>query len=309
MAKEAGGKKLSVIRRIGGFLLILLTMAGGLAIGFFYTGGWGIWRQVDDQAEPSTASSVLALSVLLFICGVFFSGLGIALYGLIIATKCFTSDFSKPFWDGFKKKLYAMNIIVPTLFIFGVASFVGMALAPILAASGVSLAVIISLCLIGTYVVLQLISLWFCIWTPLDKLMIENRMVARGIPQDFISRGIRIGISDPSKSSMKKFTMIEDDVGMLWLGNETIVYRGDTGDITIRRNQLLTIERAADAWNVSALFGNVNVLITFQRDDGSQRKVRLHSESGWTMTAKARASDKLEEMLLRWKDGAAGIQA
>jgi hypothetical protein len=304
MAKEAG-KKLSTARRIGGFALIGLCMAGGLAVGYMATGGWGGSQEASEPMER-TASAIASLLAVLFVTGVFFLGAGVALYGLTLATRCFTSDFSRPFWNSFKKKLFVMNIIVVTSASLGVAGFVGMAISPILVGLGVSVTTSVTATLIGTYIVVQLVTIWLIIWTPLDKLTIDKRMAARGIPEDFIGRGIRIGISDPAKSSMKKMTVVEEDVGMMWLGNAVLVYRGDNEDISIRRDQLIAVERAADAGSTSALFGNVNVIVRFVSDERVERRLRLHSEGGWTMGSRARASDSLAEELIRWKDGPSG---
>jgi hypothetical protein len=155
--------------------------------------------------------------------------------------------------------------------------------------------------LLGTLVLIQFLTVWFNIWQPLEKSIIPGRLLARGISQEYLDRGLFIGISDPAKSSFKKMTMVEEDVGMLWFGNEELVYIGDTEDFRIKRDQLIDVERKADAGGVSAYFGNVNVIIRFRLDDGTERLTRLHNEGQWTMSRAAKASNVLADNLTRWK--------
>src|SRR5688572_32692008 len=39
--------------------------------------------------------------------------------------------------------------------------------------------------------------------------------------------GIPIGISDPAKSTMKKFLLVEEDLGLLWFTPTHLIYRGE----------------------------------------------------------------------------------
>jgi hypothetical protein len=109
-----------------------------------------------------------------------------------------------------------------------------------------------------------------------------------------------MGISDPAFTSMAK-TLIEDDVGMLWIEQNELAYVGDNDEFCIRREQCHSIERAADAAATSAYSGNVNVIMTFKEDGAGPRRVRLHPESSMTMTGLARASDRLADQLEQWR--------
>jgi anthranilate/para-aminobenzoate synthase component II len=88
---------------------------------------------------------------------------------------------------------------------------------------------------------------------------------------------------------------------MLWIEPDELVYKGDNDDFHVRREQCMSIERVADAGSISAYFGNVHIILTFEEDGVGPRRVRLHPESSMTMTGIARASDRLAEELERWK--------
>jgi len=303
VAQEAV-KKMSAMRRVGGFLLIGLVMVGGFAAGYVMTFGWRLPEGASEAPEAPSRSGVMALMVVLFVMGVLALGTGVGLYGITLGTRCFTSDFSKPFWVLFARRLRGMNIVVPVLIGMGIAGFVGAALSPIMAAFGLPPTISLMIPLIGSFILVQGVTLYVDIWKPLNKTMVVRRLAARGISEANIERGIRIGISDPDKKKdpKKKTGMVEHDVGMLWLLKDALVYKGDTEDFRVWRQQLVAVERAVDAKSMSAYFGNVHVIIRFTTDEGTERRVRLHSEGGWTMSSKARASDELERKLMEWKE-------
>jgi hypothetical protein len=119
-----------------------------------------------------------------------------------------------------------------------------------------------------------------------------------------MERGILMGISDPAKKSLGKLGVawVEDDIGMLWITPDELIYEGDEDEFRVRREQLVSIERAANPGAVSVYFGNLNIILTFASEGAAPRRVRLHPESSWTMTGTARASDHLANELERWKD-------
>ena len=106
------------------------------------------------------------------------------------------------------------------------------------------------------------------------------------------------GISDPAKSGMKKFSMVEDDLGMLWLEPRTIRYLGDSQAFEIDRSQVIAVERAADKGSIAAYAGAVHMIIHWRDKAGQDKLVRLHLENYWTLGALARMLSswgKLEE--------------
>jgi hypothetical protein len=302
MAKEAG-KKLSLSKRVAGFLLI------GLVMIVSFVGTYLVIRSLTgpDQMSKSTevpeGPRIVEYVALMFLAGFFFLGAGALGYAVTLATRCFTFNFCKPFWNSVKKKLYVMNIVVTLLIGMGAAAFVSMVVTPILIVIGLSWPISSTAPLLGTFVLVQFLTVWINIWHPLEKSIVKRRLAVCGVSDEDIKRGICIGISDPAKSSFKKITMIEEDVGMLWLQEDELVYKGDTESFNISRNQLIEVERATDAGSMAAYCGNVNVIIRFRTNDGAERRTRLHSEGVWTMGSRAKASDSLAERLVCWKHG------
>jgi len=294
-------KKLSAAKRFAGFLLIIFVMIVSFTVSFL------IVRSLAGPSQPKEvvrdAPAIAGLAVLMFIGGIFCFCSGVLLYAVVLLTQCFTFDFQKPFWNAFKKKLYVMHIIVTLLFDLGVAAFVSMIVTPLMILLGLPESVSFFVPVLATLILMQLLFTWISIWQPLEKSTVQKRMAAFGISQDDISRAIPMGISDPAKSSFKKLTMVEEDVGMLWIGNDEILYRGDADSFRFGRQQLIEIERDADAGSMSAYAGNVHIILRFQTPDGAERRVRLHVEGCWTIRQTAKASDSLAEILNRWKKG------
>jgi hypothetical protein len=300
MAPKAD-KKLSPVRRVAMFLLLglvmLVSFTATLLIVRFLTGP----RPVSETDQTPKGFAVIGFAVFIFFVGCFFSIAGAAAYAVTLKTRCFTFDFTRPFWNSYKKKLYLMNIVVTVLIGMAAASFASMVFTPILTLAGLPFGISAIVPFLGAFVLVQFLTVWINIWQPLEKSIIKKRSEAFGISQQDIGRGMYIGVSDPAKSSLRKMTMVEDDVGMLWLVDQGLVYRGDAGSLRIRRDQLIDVERAVDKGSMSAYGGNVHVILRFGTDDGSERRIRLHAEGNWTIGHMAKASDTLAETLVRWK--------
>ncbi|MFH1369842.1 MAG: hypothetical protein ABII09_00920 [Planctomycetota bacterium] len=302
MAKEAG-KKLSTSKRLAGFLLIGLVTIVGFTAPFLVIRLLAGPEQANKAIEGPENPSIVGHAALMLLAGYFFLGAGILVYALTLGTQCFTFNFHKPFWNSVKKKLYVMNITVTLLIGMGTAAFVSMVVTPILTAIGLSWTISFIVPLFGTFVLVQFLTIWVNIWQPLEKSLPKRRLAACRVSDADIERGICIGISDPSKSSFKKLTMVEEDVGMLWLLDNELVYKGDTTCFSIGRKQLIEVERAADAGSMSAYGGNVHIILRFQTSDGGQGRIRLHTEGFWTMSNKAKASDRLAGKFICWQQG------
>jgi len=76
--------------------------------------------------------------------------------------------------------------------------------------------------------------------------------------------------------------------------------RGDADEFRVEPAQLIDVTRKVDAASVSALAGNVPVIIRFTGADGKERKVRLHPENTWTLGRAKSASNALAAALERW---------
>jgi hypothetical protein len=125
-------------------------------------------------------------------------------------------------------------------------------------------------------------------------------MRGRGLPDVQIAMGRIVGTSDPSRNSLKRLGLIEEDMGVMWIADDRLVYWGDAGAWEIPHGKLLAVERKADAGATSSYFGAVQVILRYLDAAGTERAVRIHSEGDWTMTAKARELDRIADRLNAW---------
>jgi len=157
----------------------------------------------------------------------------------------------------------------------------------------------------GTFIVMQfLLMMWLQIWAPLEKRVIAARMAALGITPEQMQGGIPIGISDPTKSSFRKMTLVEEDIGVLWVFPEALMYRGESQKFDIPRERFTGMERKADAGSTSAYAGAVHVIVRFLDANGQERALRLHTEGDPTLRQKAKALDALTARIQSWIDQA-----
>ncbi|MHC4441121.1 MAG: hypothetical protein ACYTF1_15850 [Planctomycetota bacterium] len=298
MSRDIPAKKLSAGKRALGVLFIVMVIVVGGLFGLWITGTF----EYEDPSTVSEEPQDLIFSVVVFVFAFIAFAIGLAGYYLVLCTCCFTNDFSRPFFRSLKAKLYVANIVVSLFIVLGLALFVSVFIRPILLAAGISPLYSFMIPAFGAFFILNFVLMWFQIWAPLEKKVIARRLGALGIPLQYIQTGTYIGVSDPTKSSFKKMTLVEDDCGMLWVTPTTISYRGDTETFDIQRDQLIEVERRADAGDNDSLAGVVNVIMKIRQDDGQQRSIRLHCEGCWTQSAKARAMDRLTSEITQWQE-------
>ncbi len=230
------------------------------------------------------------------------AGGGVATYGIAYKTRCFTLNMQNRIWESFKARLFFFNICVLCMVGKGIAYSISITAIPLLLNMGISDRLVFTMPPTVAVVIVVLIYTQVNYWMPVVKALVRDRLRARGISPNEIACGSYIGLSDPSKSSFKKFFWIEEDVGMYWIKQDNLVYRGDGDQFDISRGQLLAVERIADAGGVAALGGVVDVILRFRLPDGCERRVRLHIEDAWTLRAKAQAVDDFAAMLQEWKE-------
>jgi hypothetical protein len=297
---NAEGKRFSPAKRFAGFALIALVALTGFIIGILII-RYALSSPGEEQSLPVPHSLFIALTS--FTLGGFFLVLGILLYSLVITTRCFTFNFRKPFWNTLRTRLSITNIFLLFFFDIGVGFMLSVFITPLLMALGLPFAIALAIPILGAVLCIGLLTSFLSIWTPLDKPMITQRLLLLGVPQEDIERGILIGISDPAKSSFKKFTMVEEDVGMLWLNPESLVYHGDSKSFEIMKNELLDIERSSDPGSLAAYGGAVDIILHFRQDSGAESLIRLHTEGNWTLRAMRRSLDSLAQKLAAWHRG------
>jgi hypothetical protein len=254
------------------------------------------------QAPPPITPSPIASAVCLVI-GIVIFIIGLGAYGIVIASRCFTFNFNRPIYKALKGKMWFANLLVSLLLQGGFAFMV----MPMLLHGLNGLlpdTLLFPVSLFIPFIVAQIVMIWFTLWAPIETGIIRERLKAHGITPEQFANGRYMGVSDPTRSSFKKLTQVEDDIGMLWLAPDRLIYRGDVQHFDIPHANVLDIERKADAGSTSSYFGGVHVIVRYRDSDGIEKRVRLHPEGDWTMTGKARAQNALAEALEMWRSSA-----
>jgi len=288
-------KSLSPIKRLLGVCAFAVVIAGSIWIGH------ALATRVGSPGTAIASTGPLA-PILLMAIGFFLLVAGAVIYGLVVISGALTFRYDRPIFSGIKPRLWFANVIVGLFIQGGFAMVVGPPLM-VLLAQVLPETVAMPLSFFGPFLIAQLTMIWLQIWGPLERIVIGRRLLAMGIPRESLPNGVYLGLSDPNKNSFKKFTAVEEDVGVLWFGEDRLVYRGDARAWQVMRGQLLEIDRKADAGSTSSYFGAVHIIIRFVDDAGVEQRWRLHTEGHLTMTARARSLDRLAAALENWREG------
>jgi len=290
---EKERKRASGLQQVAAFAGIILAIGGGLLIGMFFSGGLG----TGEPAEPKEEVFNLGKMFLEIFAGVFFLAAAAAVYGLTLLTQCFTFSYQRPVFPGFKVRLFIINIIVLVGLILGGIFIGGAVLGPVLASVGLHPKIGAVLLTFVVFLPTVLIG----IWTPMDRPLVTKRLRVKEVPERAIEKGQLMGLSYPKKSTLTKFSSTLDDVGMLWLLKNRIIYRGDKEDFEIRREDVVDMERKTDRGSPATVGGGVPIILTF-RQKGEERKIRLLPQGTWTVWSLARALDDLADRIDRWRE-------
>lgn len=274
----------------------LAVLTCTVAICAFWT--WWLVRRPPPQAVEPAPGIVYSITMVFF--GVFFLVAGAVAYAATIFTNCLTFDFSGPVWKEVKVKIYFANMFVPVGFALGFGFLLSAFLCPALIAAGVNAGLANFGPVMGMIFVLQIAQLWILIWGPLEKRFIIKRVTALGVTPQQLQGAFLIGLSNPVKSSLKKFGLVEEDMGALWVGPEQLVYWGDQEQFALSREQIAAIERRADSASTSMLAGITHVILHVRQCDGGVRQIRLHNEGLVTMGQKRVAMEQLAQAITQW---------
>ncbi len=292
MQAQSAGRPVSIWKVARSWLILIVSL--GAIIGF-----WVLAQSREAPGvEPEQDNPFQAF---LFAAGACLIVAGLVGYWIVLATNCFLSDFSRPIWNEMRGRIYLANIFVPLLVMMGLGFLLSPVLTPMLTAHGVSRSLAYLLPVLGCIFLLQLVLVWFAIWGPLETRLIRKRLAARGISEEQLQSGVPIGLSDPGKSSLKKFTCVEEDMGMLWFHANHLAYSGDNEQFEIWRQDVLDVERSIDAASTSALSGTAHVILRVRQPDGNERRIRLHCEGILTLGAKRVAMNELAERIQAWR--------
>jgi len=260
----------------------------------------GFWLARQDHAplEPTGPEGLRAL--IMAVVGGFLIVAGVLGYLVVILTTGLTFNFTRPVWTDLKGKIFAANIFVPMLPAIGLALALSPLLTPVLGQFGVDADLANLLPLLAAVIAVQFAQLFVLIWAPLERRFITRRLLAQGITPAQLQMGVMVGLSNPASGFAKRFALIEEDMGALWLSDEQLVYWGDSERFALTRDQISQIERRADARSTTMLWGISHVILHTLLPEGGDREVRLHVEGLWTMAEKRRAMDRLAEQIMNW---------
>ena len=281
-------------------ILMWILLVGNL---IFWAAFW-IWRE--RGRVPATGSEPHLFDIILLILiGGFFLVVSVGSYILCVFTACLTFDFTRPVWSVVKAKLFVANILVPLTAGLGVGFGLSAFLTPVLKTAGLEAGMANILPVLGAVMLLQIAQMWVLIWAPLEKRLIERRLLAQGITAAQLQTGVFVGISNPASGMLKRFGAIEEDMGVLWVSPNQLIYWGDGESFSLTRDQIVQIERKADARSTTVLAGIAHVILHVNGVGATQRQIRLHTEAHLTMGRKKQAMNRLADAIIRWHSSAA----
>jgi hypothetical protein len=278
-------------------LLMWVIMLAALVTVF---GFWTWWAGHSRPSSPGDPEHGVVYSVVMVFIGFLFLVAGVAAYLVALFTNLLTFNFTAPVWTEFKVKLYFANIFIPLAGALGFGFVLSAFLSPMLEKAGLDRGFANIIPVMAMVFVLQLAQLWILIWGPLEKRFTTKRMTALGISPEQLATAFLVGLSNPERSSFKKFGTVEEDVGALWVGPEQLIYYGDGERFGLTRSHIIKIERKADSGSTSMLGGIAHVVLHVTQSDGSIRQIRLHNEGLLTMGQKRVAMEQLAEAILQW---------
>ena len=272
------------------------SVAMGLAAGNSIMGGTD--AQPSNLPEPDIFFAVVTA---LFSGFVLVSGL--IFYAAAYATNGFTFGYERAVWPGLKRRLAVSNIIWLALMAIGSGGFGTAVGAPLLVRLGVPQQIALIVPFFAVVVAVNAASVFVSVWTPVVRKVATRRLEALGVTRTELARARLIGTSDPSRSSFKKMTRVEDDIGFLFMEPGKLVYRGDGTDWEVPREQVVAIERAVDIGSTAAYAGARHVLLRF-RVGAEDHVVRLHTEDAWFLGQISKHLDALADGLAAWLEDA-----
>jgi len=276
---------------------------------------WAVYQKAHPARHPETTISfsgdkadLFAHVFIMIFLSVFALASGVGGYLAMTFTQGLTFNFNQPIWDALKAKMWFANLFVVLAVGLGIGFLASAFLTPVLTQAGVSSELAGFLPIMVSLGIIQLLFVWVLLWAPLEKRVIARRLAALGITPEQLKTGIYLGLSDPDQRSMsKRFAAIEEDIGMLWIAPDRLIYYGDTRQMNITREQLISVERLVDGRSTTALSGTAHVILNFHTPDGVLHRVRLHTEGVLTMGGKRAAMESLNARIEAWRGSRAPV--
>ena len=291
------GPRVAAWKRTLGWVGVLLSIGLGVSLGFYLMGGAGA-TTTPEITDEQAACFVVVMPIL----GAFFLILGAVAFGFGYLTNGLTFTFDQgPVWQGFKGRIWGLNIIVQTCLVLGFGFMSATVAGPLLVALGVGGTGAFVFPSLATGLVVYLALLPFNFWARLEARLVRRSLASKGLGE--LSEGaVLLGVSDADKSAFSKFFAPQDDVGSLSMLPEELVFQGEKQQLRIPRRGL-RVSREGDAGNSAALFGIGHVVLRFVSEQG-ESAVRLHPIGDYTMWRYQKTGDALERRARQWLSGA-----
>lgn len=280
-------------------LVPYLVLAGAGVVGFAVA--YLVTPRSPEAPPPVAADGLTRLGgiVVSLVLGAVLAALAAAFALAFVSTCAFTSSYAQPVFKRIKARLFVGQIVLSSLLLFAIGLLLNAALGLLFWVLGIEASSwIVAMVLSMVAVNVALVQLHLL--APLEPKLAARRLAAMGVPAAEIARGQCIGISDPADSGWKK-SALEDDIGLLWVEPERLLYKGDQDAFEVARGRLLEVERTAVASSVSSYSGNRHIVLRFATDAGGERRVRLHAEGCWTPGRVVQATDQLADRLNAWR--------
>lgn len=279
-------------------LVPYLVLAGagvvGFAVAYLVTP-----RPPAAAPPPSDGLSRAGEIVVSLVLGAGLAAIAAAFALAFVSTCAFTSSYTTPVFKRIKARLFVGQIVLSALLLFALGLLLNAVLGVAFWVLGIQASSwIVSMVLSMVAVNVALVRLHLL--APLEPRLAARRLGAMGVPAAQVQRAQCIGISDPAESGWKK-SALEDDIGLLWVEPERLLYRGDADSFEVARGRLLEVERTTLASSVSSYSGNRHIVLRFATDAGGERRVRLHVEGCWTPGRVVKATDQLADRLNAWR--------
>ncbi len=287
-----GKEKVSPIKRLLGWALVLASMVIGVSVAFWLVG----------PGESTTGPEITDEQGSCFLIALWVAGVGSLVVGSIAwmvtyALNGLVFEFGPPVWGSFRRRIWFSNILVVSCLVIGSGLCVTATASPLMTAAGFGATASFLVPSLGVILTLQLLSTAFNLWAPLETRVVAKSMAAKGVVRPGEAAWI-LGVSDATKSALRTFFSPERDVGFLSFEADEWVFRGEKEALRAAREST-KIFREADAGNVAGLFGIAHVVLRYTAD-GEDQAIRLHPLGVLTIWRYRRRCDSMETELGGW---------
>jgi hypothetical protein len=276
-------------RRFIPFLVPVVCLASFGAVAY-------VTRPAPPLMAPP-AQRMLAVTVVNLLVGGLLTTMAALFYWAVVSTAGFTFDYSKPVLKGAKGRSVMAILVVNAVLVSGLAFFLAGVLNVLFWVTGLRTDAFV----MGTGVALlvMLTGITFVRPSaPIERTLASRRLTAMGVPASDAARGLCVGSSDLPDGGWKA-SPLEDDLGLLWVEQDRLVYKGDQKSFDVPRETLRPLERVTVAPR-TRYRPNRPIVLRFGAGPGRERRVRLQPAGCWTAGGLIKATNALADRLNAW---------